>query len=90
MVPGARADSVTRAQREPAPELEVLLGHQPFALRCLGLSQMPQQELLADGRRGKPNPGFDCRIQIGVFRPKSSLPDALLHRTSSKTVGVRR
>ena len=82
MVAGPRSASVSGAEPEPTPELEVLLRHQPFALGRHRLGQVPQQELLAYSRGGKPHARFYGGIQIGKLRPQSSLPDVVLHRTS--------
>jgi hypothetical protein len=84
MVSGASPETVPNAEPKAPAELEVLLRHQSLPFGRLGLCQMPEQELLADGRCGKPDPRFDCRIQIGIFRPKPSFPDVVLHRTSSE------
>ena len=39
----------------PAAKLEVLLCHQPLALRRRRRGQVPEQQLLADGRRRHPD-----------------------------------
>jgi hypothetical protein len=82
VVPGARPGSIPDAKLGPAAELEMLIGQEPLAFRRLGLGEVPEQELLAYRRSWKPDPRLQRRVQVGIFRPKSRLPDVPRHRTS--------
>src|SRR6185295_1518134 len=79
MISGARPGSIPDARLEPAPKLEVLLGHQSLALRRDGLGQVPEQELLSDGGGGKPDPRLHRGIEVGKLGTKPCLPDPLMH-----------
>ena len=57
MISDARPGSIPGALLDPAPKLEVLLPHEPLALRRYRLGQVPEQELLSHRRGGKPDPG---------------------------------
>jgi hypothetical protein len=75
------ADSVPPAEPDAAPELEVVLTHQPFTLGRLRFGQVPEQQLLTDRGRREPDSRFDGRIQFSELWPQSCLPNVVLHRT---------
>src|SRR5689334_1140524 len=76
--PGPHVDPGADALLAPA-KLEVFLRQQPLALRRVRRGQVPEQQLLADGRRGHPDSRLNAGVERRVFGPESGFADRALH-----------